>query len=166
MARLEKTSGASTTATSRLLMNLSTCGGLCYNFISMTDRSSSNDLVLEQLRELLKERSRDSMDGINLRALNRQLSDHTIADEKRHDAIDERIREVEQTVSRVQGEATGRFNVVPPHTVVIPPMSSNGRNSRRPSTPPWIVEVTKKPAMIILIALATVLAHALLKLLH
>jgi DNA-binding transcriptional MerR regulator len=134
----------------------------------MADRNSSNDLILEQIRELLEERRRDSMDGINLRALNRQLSEHTIADEKRHDAIDERIREVEQTISRVQGEATGRFNIAPVHTVVVPPMSANGnRNSRRPSTsPPWIVEVTKKPAMIILIALATVLAHALLKLLH
>lgn len=144
----------------------------------MADRNSSNDLVLEQLRELLDERRRDSTDGISLRGLNRQMAEHAAfaekrhaehaaADEKRHDEIDDRIREVEQNLARTQGEATGRFNVVPPHTVVIPPMSSNGsRNSRRPSTPPWIVEVTKKPAMIILIALATVLAHALLKLLH
>jgi DNA-binding transcriptional MerR regulator len=132
----------------------------------MADRNSSNssnDLVLEQLRELLEERRRDSADGINLRALNRQLTEHSNYDEKRHGEIEERIREVEQTLARVQGEATGRFHIPPP---VVSTNNNGSRNSRRPSTPPWIAEVTKKPAMIILIALATVLAHALLKLLH
>jgi hypothetical protein len=132
----------------------------------MADRSgSSNDLILEQLRELLEERRRDFGDGINLRALNRQLAEHTIADEKRHDAIDERIREVEQDVSRVQGEATGRFNIPPPpHTVAMPIVTP--LRSKRPSTPPWLARVTEKPMTIILVALATVLIHALLKLLH
>jgi len=138
----------------------------------MPDRSSSNDLVLEQIRELLEERRRDTFDGINLRALNRQLSEHGAfaekrhnehlsADERRHDAIDERIRELEQAISRAQGEATGRFNIPPVALPIVTPL-----RSKRPSTPPWLARVTEKPATIILVALATVLIHALLKLLH
>jgi hypothetical protein len=129
----------------------------------MPDRSSSNDLVLEQIRELLEERRRDTFDGINLRALNRQLSEHSVYDEKRHGEIEARIREVEQNVAHMKGEATGRFNIPPVALPIITPMSSR---SKRPSTPPWLARVTEKPATIILVALATVLIHALLKLLH
>ncbi len=133
--------------------------------------SSSNDLLLEILREMVAERGRDQADGITLRALNRQLSDHLVADEKRHrdlegeveerhKDLETRVRAVEQTAAEHKGQMdTGRF-VLPP--IPTPPIIIPSVRSKRPSMP-WL-DVVKKPAGLILLALATVLAHMILRL--
>jgi hypothetical protein len=127
-------------------------------------RTSSNDLVLEQLREMLAEWQRDRADGNTIRASIRRLDDHAIADEKRHEAFDVRIRELEEKAARNEGAlGTGTFRLPPlPVPPAFPPAAIA---SKRPSKPSWLAEVTKKPALIVLLALATVLAHAILRLL-
>jgi hypothetical protein len=130
---------------------------------------TSNDLLMEMLKELLHERSRDMADGITLRVLNRQHADHALADEKRHYAIEERIRELEKASSRQEGVMdTGRFTIQPNPAPQIIPIIDQRRHSSRPSIVTGAIRaVVRSPHTITaLIAAATVLIHAIMGFFH
>jgi hypothetical protein len=142
-----------------------------------SERVSSNDLLLEEMRQFLESRRRDIEDGITIRALNRQMTEHTEADETRHKELDARLRDWYKELDarlRELGEAnakhtgqmeTGRFQLPPPGQVPII-ISSNGGKSKRPSHP-FLAGMFDDPKRIVaLIGALTVLAHALLRLLH
>ena len=119
------------------------------------ERSSSNDLLLEQLQELLRDRQRDQADGLTLRAVARMAEKHSEEDRRLHDELEKRVRDLE--TGRVE-PATGRFQI-PPYPQIVLPVD---RKSKRPSLPPWLSP--KSPivqwAAIGLLALAHVLARA------
>lgn len=128
------------------------------------ERSSSNDLLLEQLRELIAERQRDLSEGISARAIHRGLEQHEARDDLRfrttedmvrriRDELDERIRDLERgTVRRSDARdlATGRYNISP---VAMPPVAINLEprvRSKRPSGIPSVASVfqfVKSPAV-------------------
>jgi hypothetical protein len=122
------------------------------------ERSSSNDLLLEQLQELLRERQRDMAEGLTLRSLSRAVENNAIAhqrsveahsahDERVAQALEERVRILEAHAARSEAHVemgTGRFN--------IPPVSVNvdqTRHSKRPSIPTVasVLHLVKSPAV-------------------
>jgi hypothetical protein len=127
---------------------------------------SSHDLLLEILRDHLATDATDRNDGLTLRALNRRMTEHGDFDEKRHSEFDKRIRELETKAAKAEGQIdTGRFLLPPPGQ--LPTVTVNtGVRSKRPSHPILAGLVENPKAIIGLIALLTVLAHAVLKLLH
>jgi len=140
------------------------------------ERTSSNDLLLEEMRQFLESRRRDIEDGITLRALNRQLSEHTEADEKRHKELDDRLRDwykelddrvrlIAEANAKHSGQIeTGSWKLPPPGQVPI--IISNGAKSKRPSHPLLAGMFDDPKRVAALIGAATLLAHALLRLLH
>ena len=124
---------------------------------------------------MVAERGQDQNDGITLRGLNRQLTEHTIADEQRHrdietrlrEDLDKRLRVVEVHAMVEEKMQTGRFNLQPPQ--VLPPVTVNfdrgdtGR-SKRPSIPTIAKVLTDPKAITALIGAATILGHVLVKL--
>lgn len=120
------------------------------------ERTSSNDLVFEQMREFLVEHNRLREDGITLRALNRQLTEHTEADERRHKELDDRTREIAERAA----EHTGRLQLAPPPVII-------GSTSSKRHSKPFLAGFFDEPKRVMaLFGALTVLAHALLKLLH
>jgi hypothetical protein len=126
----------------------------------MPDRpNSSNDLVLEMMREVISERQRDQNDGITPRSLNRRLEEHAEHDEKRHDEHEARIRKLEEQATRSEAHVeTGRY--------ILPPVAINmgDRPTKRPSIAPIVKSITKSPAftwvvMALLLALSQLLAR-------
>jgi hypothetical protein len=111
--------------------------------IEMPGPTSSNDLVLEMMREVISERQRDLGDGISPRSLNRRFEDHAEHDEKRHDEHEARIRKLEEQATRSEAHTeTGRY-ILP----AIPINYSDGApKSKRPSISPLLKAATKSPA--------------------
>jgi len=114
------------------------------------------------MREALAERAKDLNDGLSVRSLFGRLAEHAAFDEKRHGELENRIRTLEHQAARSEGLDTGRFQL-PPQQLPPVAINVNGKPSKRPSM--MLLEAAKKPAMMILIALATVLAHAIVRLL-
>jgi hypothetical protein len=127
---------------------------------------SSNDLLLELLREMVQERAADRNDGLSLRALNRRITEHADFDERRHGDFDDRVRVLERLVAKTEGQMdTGRYLLPSPGQ--LPTVTVNtGARSKRPSHPILAGLIENPKAILTLIALLTVLAHAVLKLLH
>lgn len=127
--------------------------------------TSSNDLILEQIREVLTERQRDQSEGLTLRSVMRSVDAHATRDEKVHEALERRLREVEEARARSEGPdlGTGRFQIPPYPQVVMPPTTINvDRKSKRPSLPPWLTPkspVVQWVAMILLVAGSHLLAR-------
>jgi hypothetical protein len=123
---------------------------------------------------MVAERGQDQADGITLRALNRQLAEHTIADEQRHrdiearlrDDFDKRLRMVEAHAAFEEKMQTGRFNApiqqLPPVTVNFDP---TGGRSKRPSIPVIAKVLADPKAMTAIIGGLSLLGHVLLRLL-
>ena len=97
--------------------------------------TSSNDLILEQIRESLAERQRDLADGLTLRSILKSVEAHASRDEKTHEALERRLRELEEARARAEGHesGTGRFQIPPYPQIVLP-----ATKSKRPSFPPWL----------------------------
>lgn len=92
--------------------------------------TSSNDLILEQIRSLIDERQRELADGLTLRSVLRTVEAHGARDDKVHEELEKRVRELE--IAR--GEpGTGRFQIPPYPQMVLP-----AAKSKRPSFPPWL----------------------------
>jgi hypothetical protein len=122
------------------------------------ERSSSNDLLLEQLQELLRERQRDMAEGLTLRSLSRAVENNVIAhqrsieahsahDERVAQTLEERIRALEAHAARSEAHVemgTGRFNI-PPVSVSV----EQSRQSKRPSIPTVasVLHLVKHPAI-------------------
>lgn len=107
------------------------------------------------IREVISERQRDQADGLTLRSVLRTVEAHGARDDKVHEELERRVRELE--IAR--GEpGTGRFQIPPYPPIVLP----SGPKSRRPSFPPWLSP--KSPvvqwAAIALLGLAHVLSRA------
>jgi hypothetical protein len=114
----------------------------------MPDRNSSNELVWELMREVLQERGKELSEGLSLRSLDRRLVDHTGQDDRRFDRLEERIRDLEQGQSRMQGHedrnltpAMGFQPLGIPINMAAPP----AMRSKRPSIPSW-AKAAVKPA--------------------
>jgi hypothetical protein len=108
------------------------------------EHNSSNDLILEMMREVVEERRRDMADGLTLRSLQGMVRAHTDHDDRGFDAIEKRLRELENAAARSEGLATGRFNIPPLAPIApmqIPPVVINAR-SHRPSMP-WLASLVK-----------------------
>jgi hypothetical protein len=108
----------------------------------MERRSSSNDLILEQIRQLLDDQQRDLRDGLTLRSLDKRLDEHLKFDAKEFEAIAEQILSMRERLARIDGRAdamdTGSFHV--------PPVAINvdaGPKTKRPSMPPWLKAAAK-----------------------
>jgi hypothetical protein len=102
---------------------------------------SSNDLLLEQLRELIDERQQDLRDGISPRALHRRVTQLE---------VNER--------NRLEGVSTGRYSIIDGAMTI--PRDSQRRHSSRP---PWLEKIiTSKPittaVAVILVAVASHMA--------
>lgn len=129
-------------------------------------QGSSNDLLFELLREMIEERSRDQRDGITIRALNRQLSEHSEVDDRRLREFDGRLRDLEKSAAKAEGAIdTGRWQLPPAQ---LPPTQINiDSRSKRSDRPSIVVAALKQPQVIAgIIAGATLVAHLLLRLLH
>lgn len=122
--------------------------------------TSSNDLILEMIREVISERQRDQADGLTLRSVQRSVESHASRDDKVHEAIEKRLRELEDAKSRAEGHeiGTGRYQI-PAYPPLVLPVAAK---SKRPSLPPWLSP--KSPivqwAAIALLGLAHVLSRA------
>lgn len=127
---------------------------------------SSNDLLLEMLREFLRERSQDAREGITLRSVNRQITQHVDGDDRRHLEIETRLRDLERLTAKTEGVMdTGRFHVPPVGSVNISGVGDNRKS--RSDRPSIVVAALKQPAIVsTLIGAATLVAHLLLRLLH
>jgi hypothetical protein len=105
--------------------------------------NSSNDLVLEQMREVIGERQRDLSDGISPRSLSKRIDEHSNWDRQQFGELEKRIRELEEhkaaSEARVEMD-TSRFR--------LPPVAINmgDRSTKRPSIAPLVKAVTKNPA--------------------
>jgi hypothetical protein len=104
--------------------------------------ASSNDLLLEQLREIIDERQQDMRDGISPRALARRLAEMEVRER-----------------DRLEGVATGRYSIIGGISMPIPDPAHRRRSSR----PPWLEKlITSKPVAtavaVILIAVASHMA--------
>jgi hypothetical protein len=106
------------------------------------ERTSSHDLLLEQLGELIRDRQRDLSDGLTLRSLQRRLEEHSAFDKQEFDKFEERLREVEQRTAAHTAMDTGRYQI-PPTTINL----EQPKHSHRPSTPPWIKVAAKSPVV-------------------
>jgi hypothetical protein len=124
-------------------------------------QDSSNELLLEVLREMASERATDRNDGLTVRSLNRRLDEHSIHDEKKHEALEGRIRSLETAAAFHEGATdTGRFPAVAPVAINL----NGGPRSKRPSGHPVLKGLMENPkAVLALIGALTVLAHAILK---
>lgn len=125
----------------------------------MPERTSSNDLVLEQIREVLAERQKDLADGITPRSLNKRLESL----EKDHEM---RLRELEQHQARSEAHVdTARYIIPPTPAVGFPPATTvnvNGNNSRRPTITKGLKEAANNPFIKwIAVALAIAGSHLL-----
>jgi hypothetical protein len=130
------------------------------------ERTSSHDLILELMQEIIDERRKDMADGLTLRSLRQTVIAHTEHDDRGFDAIDKRLRELEQAAARSEGLATGRFNIPPLAPIApmqIPPVVINAR-SHRPSMP-WLASlvkpVSKQVVPYAIVALMIVVSHLL-----
>jgi hypothetical protein len=127
---------------------------------------SSHDLLIGMIKEIIDERTRDYRDGLSLRALNQRLTEHAAFDEKRHGELETRIRDLEQKAAKQEGQIdTGRFLLPPPGQLPVVTINAGGR-SKRPSHPILSGLIENPKAVMTLIALVTVLAHAILRLLR
>lgn len=110
--------------------------------------ASSNDLVIEQLRELLEDRRRELNEGITPRALAHKLEEHTEKSEERHVELDRRIREVEAALRARSAVSDFRMETGR-HTLVHPTEQGYARPapppSKRPSLGPVIKAAVKSP---------------------
>jgi len=100
---------------------------------------SSNDLVLEQLRELLAIRQKELEEGLSLRAVSRRLDEHLVNSITRYDDLEKRVRALELH-DPVQ---TGRFQIPPP--VAVPIEVRTREVSKRPTLGPWIKAAARAP---------------------
>ena len=140
-------------------------GHFCSIITGMPGPTSSNDLLLELMRESLAERARDLNDGLSVRSLSRRVEEHAAFDEKRHGEMEGRIRDLEKHVARSEGVDTGRFQLPPPQQLPAVAVNLKTTSSKRPSA--FIGAVAKDPkTLMALIGLLTVLAHAILRLLR
>jgi hypothetical protein len=108
----------------------------------MPGPTSSNDLILELMRDALNERARDQADGLTLRSLDRRLEKHEEFDREEFAAITEALGKLREKAARMSGHAdamdTGSFH--------IPPVAINvgePKHSKRPSVPPWLKTASK-----------------------
>jgi hypothetical protein len=116
--------------------------------------TSSNDLILEMMREVISERQQDLGNGISPRSLNRRLEEHAEHDEKvlkehterserLHDEHERRIRVLEERATRSEAHTeTGRY--ILPQTAIN--YSDGPPKSKRPSISPLLKAATKSPA--------------------
>jgi hypothetical protein len=121
----------------------------------MPERVSSNDLLLEQLRELIQERQRDLAEGITPRKLARDL-----------EKFEDRLRKLEDHAARSEAhvETTNRFIIPPTPPVGFPPTTINvnggGPHSRRPTITKGLKEAMSNPIVKwVGIALALAASH-------
>jgi hypothetical protein len=122
----------------------------------MPGATSSNDLVLEMLRELLAERQHDMSEGLTLRALRRLLTEHMERNAQDFRELEGRVRKLEDHASRSDGRVETGSWILPPGGMggaarnQIPPVSVNVETSRRSHRPsiPWLASAaaTIKPA--------------------
>ena len=99
---------------------------------------SSNDLVLEQVRELIEDRRKELIEGIAPRALSKRLDDHSAASERRHQALEDRIRALEKS----QAYEDGRFQIPP---VTIPRIDVKSKGPA--SIGPWMKVAARSPVV-------------------
>jgi hypothetical protein len=131
--------------------------------------ASRPDLDQERRQQLLdrflRDYERDRQDGKTTRALHETMKAHAAEDKLAFAKLSEEVEAARLDVARHEGMMvkvtdTGRF-ILPPTQINI----EAPKNSRRPSTPPFLQKIFEKPAVVVLIALASVFAHAILKLL-
>jgi len=114
---------------------------------------------------MLRDYERDRRDGKTTRSLHDLFERHVVEDRASFEKLDEKIDtarlETSAVAGRVQGVTdTGRF-ILPPTQINI----EQPKLSKRPSVAPFWQKIAEKPAVMILVALTTILLHALLKLL-
>jgi DNA-binding transcriptional MerR regulator len=131
----------------------------------MPGPNSSNDLILEQIREVLSERQQDLRDGISPRSVTKRIDEHERQDERKHEGLEERIRKLEEHAARSEAhvETTARFILPPTPAVGFPPTTinvGNGPRSSRPSLAKGLKQAAENPFVKwIAVALAIAASH-------
>lgn len=103
----------------------------------MPDRNSSNELVLELMREMLAERGKDMSEGLTLRSVDRRLVERNAQDDRRFDRLEDRLRKVETEQARTAGHVEGEDLKTPAFSFNIPGAPAPAKISKRPALPSW-----------------------------
>ena len=123
------------------------------------------ELRQQLLDRMLRDYERDRRDGKTTRGLYDLLKSHidndAVAFAKLDEKIDSARLETAAVDGRIQGVTdTGRF-MLPPTQINI----EQPKLSKRPSVAPFWQKIAEKPAVMILVALTTLLLHAIFRLL-
>lgn len=111
----------------------------------------AEDVRAELLDRFLRDYEDDRRDGKTVRALHSSLEKHVEEDDKRFDKL---LTQVARAEGRYEAEATtGRFPQLAPVEINVEAPKSKSF--------PWLQKVIAKPLTILLIGLATIVAHAL-----
>jgi hypothetical protein len=123
----------------------------------------------ELLDRFLRDYERDRSEGKTVRVLHETLERHIEIDDERFGGMMRELSATAQRVSHQEGVTdTGRFIVPPPSAFQSPiqvNVGTSSKPSKRPSMIAPLLEGAKKPLVIVLTALLTVLAHAIIRLL-
>jgi len=114
---------------------------------------------MELLDRMLRDYDEDRREGKTMRSLHDGLKEHVAHDDRRFDALSERLAELRANIARQEGRTdagnTGNWRIPPPVTVNV----ERDRHSHRPSIaalPGWMQKVLLDPKVVaaVLAALA------------